>query len=366
MKKALDNLIRFFVGGLFIFSGLVKLNDPIGTEIKMEEYFQVFSADFASFFEVFIPFALPIAMIMIVLEIVLGVAVLINYKMDFSVWMLLLIIVFFSFLTFYSAYFNKVTDCGCFGDAIPLTPWQSFSKDVILFFLIGHLFWYRHRFTPVLRALPGHVTIVATTLVSIFVGIYAINHLPYIDFRPYKIGNNIPQQMIPEEKPIIEYIHKKDGETVRSEKYLSKKDGYEYVGSEVINEDKTIAKITDYNVADQQGNDLTQETFEGVKLIIAMYDATKAKTEAMGALNSLLDNLGSAVTPMVLTATDPAVFETFRHEHQLAVAYYATDATVLKAMVRANPGLILMKNGTVLGKWHNNDIPSAAQVKALL
>src|SRR5687768_10469856 len=138
-KKIADQVSRFFVGGLFIFSGLIKLNDPVGTKIKMEEYFGVFAEDFGSFFSAFIPFAMEIGMIMIILEIVLGVAVLIYYRMNITTVLLLLIMVFFTFLTFYSAYFNKVTDCGCFGDAIKLTPWESFYKDIILMIPVLHL-----------------------------------------------------------------------------------------------------------------------------------------------------------------------------------------------------------------------------------
>jgi uncharacterized membrane protein YphA (DoxX/SURF4 family) len=127
LKKILDQFSRFFVGGLFIFSGLIKLNDPVGTEIKMHEYFDVFANDFASFFKVFIPYALEIGFIMVVLEIVLGVALLINYRMSITTKVLLVLLLFFTFLTFYSAAFNKVTDCGCFGDAIKLTPFYWYS-----------------------------------------------------------------------------------------------------------------------------------------------------------------------------------------------------------------------------------------------
>ena len=146
--KILDQFARFFVGGLFIFSGLIKLNDPVGTEIKLEEYFEVFAEDFGSFFLWFKPYALEIGMILIVLEVVLGVAVLINYRMNLTTKVLLALMVFFTFLTFYSAYFNKVTDCGCFGDAIKLTPWESFWKDMILMVFVLHLFWYRNSINP--------------------------------------------------------------------------------------------------------------------------------------------------------------------------------------------------------------------------
>src|SRR5688572_15946259 len=182
-KRIVDEVSRYLVGGLFIFSGLIKLNDPIGTRIKMEEYFEVFAEDFGSFFHYFIPYALEIGMIMIVLEVVLGIAVLLHYKMDLTTKLLLALMVFFTFLTFYSAYFNKVTDCGCFGDAIKLTPWESFYKDVFLMVFVLHLFWHRKRLDPVLRTRPGHAVVIGVTVLCFFLGIYAVRHLPFIDFR---------------------------------------------------------------------------------------------------------------------------------------------------------------------------------------
>lgn len=366
LMQIIHHFSRFFVGGFFIFSGLVKLNDPMGTKIKMEEYFQVFSTDFAAFFEWFIPLALPIGMLVIILEIVLGVAVLIYYRMSSTTWVLLGLTVFFGFLTFYSAYFNKVTDCGCFGDAIPLTPWQSFYKDVILMAFILHLFWHRRKYTPVFRTLTGHIVVLSVIMMSLFVGYYAIQHLPYVDFRPYKIGNNIPQQMIAEEQPIIEYIFTKDGQEVRSQQYLMPDQGYEYIDSHVLNEDKTIPKITDYQVVGVDGEDYTEQTFQGAVLMLIFYDAEPSGLGGMRKINHLVDEVNTKATPMVLTSANEQEFERFRHEHQLAVPYYFTDATVLKAMIRSNPGIMLLRNGTVLGKWHHHDVPSAEDILALL
>ncbi|MDQ4139253.1 MAG: DoxX family protein, partial [Bacteroidota bacterium] len=134
--KIISRLSWLFVGGLFIFSGLIKINDPVGTAIKLEEYFDVFAADFSSFFLNFKPFALYLSIFLSGLEIILGVALLLRWRLRQILPGLLALIIFFTFLTFYSAYFNKVTDCGCFGDAIKLTPWQSFSKDILLLVLI--------------------------------------------------------------------------------------------------------------------------------------------------------------------------------------------------------------------------------------
>ena len=274
IQKFLDQFSRFFVGGLFIFSGLIKLNDPVGTQIKMEEYFEVFVDDFGSFFHYFIPWSLEIGMVMIILELALGVAILIYWRMNLSAWVLLALMVFFTFLTFYSAYFNKVTDCGCFGDAIKLTPWESFTKDVVLMVFVLHLFWYRKKYKPVLRTREGHAIVLATVLLSLFLGIYALRHLPFIDFRAYRTGNNIPKQMIAPEVPIIEYTFLKGGQEVKSQKYLTEQ-GFKYVSSKVLNEDKIKPKITDYSISSPEGDDKTQYTFQGNRLLIVMYDVKK-------------------------------------------------------------------------------------------
>src|SRR5690606_2551929 len=142
-KQIFLMLVRLIVGGLFIFSGLIKVNDPVGTSIKLEEYFDVFSFDIAPFFAYLKEISLPLAVFWVVLEVVLGVMLIFGVKLRLTVVLLSLMIVFFTFLTFYSAYFNKVTDCGCFGDAIKLTPWESFYKDVFLLVLIAVLFFFR-------------------------------------------------------------------------------------------------------------------------------------------------------------------------------------------------------------------------------
>jgi uncharacterized membrane protein YphA (DoxX/SURF4 family) len=362
MRKYIDIFSRVFVGGLFIFSGLIKLNDPVGTQIKMEEYFEVFAIDFGSFFHVFIPWALEIGMILIVLELALGFAVLLHYKMKTTMWVMLCLMVFFTFLTFYSAYFNKVTDCGCFGDAIKLTPWESFIKDIILMVFVMHLFWYRKNYDAVLKEKQGHVVIGAVVMMSLFLGVYAIRHLPFIDFRAYKIGNVIPEQMIPEEQPVIEYLFEKDGETIASQQFLSADDGYKYVSSRVINEDKITPKITDYLVTSPDGEDMTQYTFQGAKLLIIMYDVTKADTDNIDDIRTLTKELEGKVDCFVLTSSGSEQMEMFRHENQLAVPYYFSDATVLKTILRSNPGIALWQNGRVLGNWHHNDIPSAEEI----
>jgi hypothetical protein len=176
----------------------------------------------------------------------------------------------------------------------------------------------------------------------------------------------IPEQMIPEEQPVIEYLFEKDGETTRSQQFLSADQGYKYVSSSVVNEDKITPKITDYYVSSPEGEDKTQYTFQGNKLLIVMYDVGKASKKNIDDIRTLTKQLEGKVDCFVLTSSGSEQMEAFRHENQLAIPYYFADATVLKRILRSNPGVALWKNGKVLGNWHYNDTPSAADILLLL
>ena len=185
--KNLYTLSRYLVGVLFIFSGLIKINDPVGTQIKLEEYFEVFSADFTPLFEHLVPLALILSVILCTLEIVIGIALLMNYKMKITRVILLSLIVFFTFLTFYSAYFNKVTDCGCFGDALKITPWQSFYKDVVLLFFILIIFMSRNKIQAFFTKKAENTINIFVLILCIFFVWNTYSHLPSKDFSPYAI-----------------------------------------------------------------------------------------------------------------------------------------------------------------------------------
>jgi uncharacterized membrane protein YphA (DoxX/SURF4 family) len=365
--QVISQIFRYATGLLFIFSGLIKLNDPVGTQIKLEEYFEVFATDFSPVFHHFIPYALVLSVILCVLEVVLGVALLIKYKMKYTMWALLLIIVFFTFLTFYSAYFNKVTDCGCFGDAIKLTPWESFTKDVILLVMIAFLFTRRNKMESPLKPATGTSIVGIATALSLFVAIYAIRHLPPVDFRAYKVGANIPVLMQPSEQLKYRYIMEKDGKSQVFEQYPTDTT-YKYKEIVLANPE-ALPKITDYRVWNDEG-DFTEETFKGNKLLIIIVSTAKASHSSFEDINKLVSGLQTnssvEVKPMVLTSSGKDSFEQFRHEVQLPVPYYFADATVLKTMIRSNPGIILLQNGVVKGQWHYNDVPSSQEVEGLL
>ncbi len=361
--KILDRIVRLFVGVLFIFSGLVKLDDPMGTAIKMEEYFEVFAHDISSVFQYFIPFSLEIGLFVVILEILLGVAVLINFRMKLTSWVLLLLILFFTFLTFYSAWFDKVTDCGCFGDAIPLTPWQSFSKDIILLILILYIFMRKRAFLPALSE-KGAVRVLGVVLVfCIGVAYYALQHLPPIDFRPYKVGTDIRKAMQPSEEFRYLYIMEKDGERFEFEVYPTDTT-YKFIEMVLLNPEAQ-PKITDFSIWNDEG-DFTEEALTGNKLLVLILDVNKAKVGKVPSIASLAESLKGNVDTWIITANDQATFENFRHEYQLAFPYYFADGTVMKAMIRANPGLMLLKDGVVIEKWHSNDIPSSKTILKLI
>ncbi|SDD78396.1 DoxX protein [Dyadobacter soli] len=360
--KIFAQISRVVVGLLFIFSGIIKLNDPIGTQYKLEEYFEVFATDLPAmhdFFMALVPLALYFSVFLCTAEVVLGIALLVAYKPKTISWLLLAIIVFFTFLTFYSAYFNKVTDCGCFGAAIKLTPWTSFGKDIFLLILILVIVYYRKKF----KSYPTGIIVVISTLVSLGVAVYALRHLPIVDMLPYRVGASIPAQMKPSEPLRYQYIFEKDGKTLEYEQYPSDTT-LKFKEMVVLNEDAK-PKITDYKVWNDAG-DFTEGTFQGKKLFLIIKSLTDINTAALPDINKLINAVkGKGVEPVILTSGNSADIENFLSQHQLTAPYYYVDATVLKTILRSNPGLWLLKDGIVKGKWHYNDTPTADEVVEL-
>jgi len=365
--KLISRICWLFVSLLFIFSGLIKINDPVGTAIKLEEYFGVFSTDFSPVFLVLEPYALYFSILLSALEIILGVALLVRWQLKNVLWSLLGLMVFFTFLTFYSAYFNKVTDCGCFGDAIKLTPWQSFTKDVVLLVMILILLFTYKYLPAVRRNSKPEIAVAVVTLIAFGIGIYAYLHEPFLDFRAYKVGNSIPQLMKPSAALKYKYIMEKDGKEQEFTDY-PKDTTYQFKKMVALNPEAG-PKITDFNVWNDDG-DFTQHVFEGNKLLILVQDVRKSNAAGFAEINKLVADVekdkNKKIESMVLTASSSQDFDVFRHDVNLAVPYYFGDATVLKTMMRANPGIMLLKNGVVVGKWHHNDVPTAETVKELL
>jgi len=358
--KLLVAISRIFVGALFIFSGLIKLNDPIGFSFKLEEYFSITVLDIP-FLE---PYALVIAIFVVIFEVLLGVFLLIGYKPKFTVWSLLGMIVFFTFLTFYSAYYNKVTDCGCFGDAIKLTPWESFTKDIILLFFIIILFVGVKQIKPILNKLG--LTLI--TLVSFIFCLGFVYHvlmlLPVKDFIPYNIGDNITQNMIVRDdapKAVIDYHWKfnVNGE----EKIITTNGSYPSVEGEYIGvETETIEEgyeppIHDFSM-EREGEDYTEDLLNEEKLIIFIsYNLAKAEADGLNKLKNVA-NLAANKGYKVIGLTASGLEEQLQMSEQygLDFDFYFCDETALKTIVRSNPGILELNKGTILQKLHWNDL----------
>lgn len=359
--KYLVHISRLFVGILFIISGLIKLNDPLGFSYKLQEYF---STDVLNipFLE---PYALAISVFVVVVEVVLGVFLLIGYKPKFTVWSLLAMIVFFTFLTFYSAYFDKVKDCGCFGDALKLTPWESFTKDVVLLVLILVLFFGLKHIKPIFKALPNTIIALLSFIFSLWFGYHVLMHLPAKDFRAYKIGNNLMDEMnIPDDakKPVIEYTWKfkvngEEQEFVTNGSYPNVEGG-EYIDVTTKEIDPGfIPAIQDFSI-ESEDEDLTTYFLEKENLVIvAMYNVYYAEADGLAKLKDFTDKaIKNGYTVIGLSASGEDAKQQLKTDYKFNFETYLCDEKVVKTIVRANPGIVILKKGTVVNKAHWNDI----------
>ena len=363
MKNVITQISRVFVGLLFIISGLIKLNDPVGFSFKLAEYFSepVLNLPFL------IPLALPLAVSIVIFEAVLGFMLLVGYKPKFTVWSLLLMIVFFTFLTFYSAYFNKVTDCGCFGDALKLTPWESFTKDVVLLVFIVILFVNHHLIRPFMPQKMTNISVLISVLLCIFMGYHVLNHLPIVDFRAYKVGTNVSQGMeIPADapKPVIEmtFIYNVGGQ---NREFTAEQLGEIPEDATFVDRiDKVISEgyvppIHDFTI-EKDGGDYTEEMMQTPKLLAyIVYDLQQSSETGMAklaGLTKLAKEKGYKVIAM--TGSDAAQIDAAKNKYGLDIDFYFTDATTLKTIERANPSIVVFHTGTIVQKVHYNDIDS--------
>lgn len=372
MKKNILIAFRLIVGLLFIFSGLIKANDPLGFGYKLQEYFDVFHLGFLG------GFATGFAILLCTLEVVLGALLLLGFWAKRLVWGLLLLIIFFTLLTFVSAVFKVVASCGCFGDAIPLTPWQSFGKDLMLLLMIVFIFLNRQFITPILTSTVIKKALLAViALLSFGFGIYTLNFLPIIDFLPYKVGAHIPSLMIiPPGEKADEYqiSYQLKNKITGAEKTLSDK---EYLKTEIWKDEnwqiigdperKLIKKgyepkIRDLNITDASGTDYTKEIIENpyYNLVFVAYDLSETNESAIGKLNAIALNATQQynIRSVLLTATSAQTAAEFVKKNNLFAEVFYADAVPLKSMVRSNPGILLFKNGVVINKWSAHQIPS--------
>jgi uncharacterized membrane protein YphA (DoxX/SURF4 family) len=357
--NVLYQIARIFVGVLFIFSGYVKLVDPLGFSYKLEEYFGPGVLEI----EFLVPFALPIAVFVVIYELLLGVTLLIGYAPKFTRWSLLLMIIFFTFLTFYSAYFNKVTDCGCFGDAIPLDPWQSFYKDIILLVLILFIFFKHEYLKPLFSKSVGFVIFLIAFLISGYLSYFGLNHLPIVDFRPYAVGADIPASMsVPEDAPKAVYnYHWKfniDGE----EKVITTQGSYPEADGEFIAyetelvDEGYIPPIHDFSLMKNDENFIDFFMAESKLLMIAAYNLKSTKEEAWQKVKPVIERAEAQdYSVIIVTSSGEKDQKIINEWMQKELDFYNADETAIKTIVRSNPGLLILNEGVIQDKKHWHD-----------
>ena len=362
--KILINIARFIVGVLFIFSGLIKANDPLGLSYKMQEFFEVWNIHWLD------SYTLALSIIMIVFEIVAGVAVLLGWRMRLFSWLLLLLIIFFTFLTGYAYLSGKVKECGCFGDCIPLTAGQSFTKDLVLVVLIFFVFAFRNRIKPAMSAVASIAVLVLSTILSIAFQWHVLVHLPVIDCLPYKIGQNIPEKMkappgaIPD-STVITMVYEKAGQRVEfnASKFPSDfDDSYKFITryDKLIRKGNAEPPIKDFTLMTAAGTDTTQDILsaKGYKLFLF----TKGVHDGADAWNKEF----ALILTMAKAKRIPLVFITGDYDNVADwagrtgisgdITIVKCDATAIKTAARANPTLYLLKRGVILQKWSYADL----------
>ena len=372
--KLLVNTARIIVGVLFIFSGLVKANDPLGLSYKMQEFFEVWAqtASLTSMMHWLSDYALPFSIIMITLEIIVGVAILLGIWKRFFSWLLLLLIVFFTFLTGYAALSGKIATCGCFGDCIPLTAMQSFIKDIVLLILILIIFFGAKYILPVFTtALNFLILLISCVLVLAFQW-YVMRHLPVVDCLPFKKGNNIlklrkmPANAVPDKKD-YKFIYEKQGK----KQEFTVKDLPDSTWTFVSREDFIVEKgsnnepaIKDFYLTSLSGNDST----EAVLNIDAAYYLFFVKEFSTGSapwFNSFTEIYKMAKSknaPLyIISPEGQQANDFFNQKNHFDIPVFSLDATAFKTAARTSSELYLMKGPVIKNKWGTADLKEALQ-----
>ncbi|VAW25012.1 hypothetical protein MNBD_BACTEROID01-1234 [hydrothermal vent metagenome] len=370
--KVLKHVARIIVGIIFIFSGFVKGIDPLGSAYKFKDYFNAMGMEWMAWS------AFSLGVLLAFAEFIIGVSLLFNLKARFFSWLALFFMVFFTGLTLWIAIANPVTDCGCFGDALVISNWETFYKNLVLIILTIIIFRERATFKPLLN--PKLNLGMGLLITAIYIGsaYYSYNHLPVFDFRPYHVGVNIPESMsIPEDAPrevyenTFYYKNKGTGEVKEfTEKNYPWKDTANWVFER--NESKLVQKGYEPPI-----HDFIMETRDGINVadfflheenyvfILVAYDLSKTNREAMDKVNELANWASENGMPFVgLTSSLFDESDKFIEETGAPFEFFNCDEITLKTIIRSNPGLLVIKDGVIKGKWHYNDIPTPEKFSA--
>ena len=350
---------RILFGLTFIFSGFVKAIDPLGFSYKQQDYLEVWNLSQLG------NLALVAAIMIAAIEFMIGINILLGIRLRETAWGGFIFMIIMTPLTLWIALNNPVSDCGCFGDALVISNWTTFWKNVILLVLIVTIIIANRKYHEYLSPLPSWLLAVSFGFIPIAFSCYCLHYLPIIDFRPYTIGASISEGMlIPENAESDQYettfIYEKD--SVEKEFTI---DNYPWQDStwHFVDQTSVLIKkgftpaIHDFSITTETGDDITDIVLEdeGITYFIVMYDLSKTDTTNLAAINQLYEEqtaLGSKI--YALTASYKDNIEAFKTAHHTPYQFCTTDPITLKTMVRANPGIMVLKKGTILDKYNSN------------
>jgi uncharacterized membrane protein YphA (DoxX/SURF4 family) len=369
INKYIVLVSRIIIGITFIFSGFVKAVDPVGSQIKIGEYLIAYGLDWL------LPLALLAGIIICSLEFIIGASLLFGAKSKIITYGAFILMAFFTIQTFFSALFNPVSDCGCFGDAIKLTNWETFYKNVVLIVLALIVFLSWKNIKPVFSNFPEWSVVAIAGLFILFIAIHSYRFLPLIDFLPYQTGNDIKEQMIipegaprDEYKTMLVYKNKKTKETKEfSDNNIPSDDVWEWIETknELIKKGYT-PPIHDFSITSLNGDEMTDIFLEeqGYRILVVQEQLKNSLPKGQYKLNDLVKQLikDLEVKVWALTSSVESDIKAYSKEYELPYKFYNTDQTTLKTIIRSNPGVLLLKNNLILKKWPSRRLPDAKEI----
>lgn len=365
-NSKINNIImhasRFIFGLVFVFSGFVKAVDPLGMTYKLQDYFTAFGGAFYGLSN----YAFVIAIALSTIELLIGLNLVFAIQIRRTAFMGLLFMLVMLPLTLYIAIKNPVSDCGCFGDALKITNWQTFSKNIVLLILIISVLLTTRPRQAFFILWIEWISMLAFVIFGISISVYAYNHLPQIDFLPYKKGVNIPQAMqipagAPTEKYETTFIYEKNGtqKEFTLENYPKDDSTWVFVDQKtVLVEEGYKPPIHDFRIYNDLFEDIVPEisAYHGYTYLVVMFELNKSSVEGALRVQKLFEKYNNtSVHFYVLTASADEDIAAFVQKTKVTYPFYKADPIVLKTIIRANPGLLLLKNGTIMGKWHWRD-----------
>ncbi len=373
--KLLIPIVRIVVGTLFIFSGLIKANDPMGLSYKMQEFFELWNLSQFNGLSLLISFTL------IAFEIVVGVALLIGWKSRLISWMLLVLILLFTFLTGYAFLSGKFKNCGCFGDCIPISPLTSFVKDVILLVLISLLFIVSNTIKPLFSKSITVCLLIGTTVGSIWIQLYVLNHLPLFDCLPFKNGNSISEKMkmpanaIPD-SVVVTFVYDKIGTRVEFTADKFPEDFNDSTYKFIDRYDKLIRKgqnneppIKGFSLKTLDNLDVTYEILGKEKPLVLFFSEriSKIKPSWNKSIAEMQDLLHKNDIQMVVVTAESENSNLSKDKFSFTInnpdiLVVRCDATAIRTAARINPTLYLLKKGIIEGKWAPDDFEAAKKI----